>query len=420
MKARNFALQAALVLVFLGPAVPLHAQGDVWIGSDLHICNKGTVPVEVVAANKSGGLLGTYWWNITSVTKAPGECAIVTNRDENPSYISFGLSDANGGMESGTIAQVPDIGSVPRNLITGLGPEEKVLTGAAKGMCAQRGATSYSMKDDFTVNCSTLKMSGPGSDVGQGPFLPLTSALFFHAARHNCSGLPNWIACENTHYYVNIFPGGTDRELHATAGTRSGADAASEEAGNREAASQILQAIAKAMADEREKEAKAAADSTAGIERRLREQAAARQERQKQILAADAAGNPNVKVEAQMIRRDEADNQQRWAGTRQSPGAYDPQWMGNNIVITGTVSRVDVDTKGYPQWVTIYFKESPDATFVACSPYADLFQERVGLNLSALVGKTLETAGPVESPKCGPKAAKGSIRVVESKQWQIR
>jgi hypothetical protein len=419
LKARNYALQA-LVLIFLGPAAPLHAQGDLWVGSDLYICNKGTVPVEVVAANKNGGFAGKYWWLITSVTKAPGECAIVTNKDENPSYIAFGLSDAKGGMESGTIAQVPDIGSVPRNLITISGPEEKVLTGAAKGMCARKGATRYSMNDDFTTNCSTLKLSGPGPDLGQGPFLPLTSALFFHPAPHNCRGLPVWVVCENNHYYLNIYLGGTGRELHATAGTKSGADAASEEASDREAASQVLKAIAKAMADEREKQAKAAVDAAAAKERQLREQAVARQERQKQILAADAAGNPNVKVEAQMIRRDEADNQQRWAGTRQSPGAYDPQWMGQNIVITGTVSRVDVDTKGSPQWVTIYLKESPNATFVFCSPYADLFQERIGLNLSALVGKTLEAAGPVESPMCGPKASKGSIRVVESRQWQIR
>ena len=83
------------------------------------------------------------------------------------------------------------------------------------------------------------------------------------------------------------------------------------------------------------------------------------------------------------------------------------------------MSRVEVDPNGSPQWVSIYFKESPDATFVVCSPYPDLFQEKVGLNLSVLVGKTLEAAGQVESPYCGSKASKGSIRVVESTQWKI-
>lgn len=104
----------------------------------------------------------------------------------------------------------------------------------------------------------------------------------------------------------------------------------------------------------------------------------------------------------------------------QSPASYAPQWMGQNIVIVGTVSRVEVAPSGSPQWVTIYFKESPNAAFVVCSPYPDLFQEKVGLDLSVLVGKTMEAAGQVESPYCGHKVPKASIRVVESKQWQLR
>jgi hypothetical protein len=78
-----------------------------------------------------------------------------------------------------------------------------------------------------------------------------------------------------------------------------------------------------------------------------------------------------------------------------------------------------VDPNGSPQWVII-FKESPNATFVVCSPYPDMFQERVGLNLSALVGKTLEAAGQIEMPYCGGNAPKGSIKVFESAQWKIR
>jgi hypothetical protein len=120
-----------------------------------------------------------------------------------------------------------------------------------------------------------------------------------------------------------------------------------------------------------------------------------------------------------IVDRNDENNRQRWAGSHQSPAAWDPRWMGLNIVVTGTVSRVDVDSTKSPQWVTIYFKESPDATFVVCSPYPDLFQEKVGLNLSALVGKTLGAAGQVESPYCGHNVPKGSIRVVETKQWQL-
>jgi hypothetical protein len=123
-------------------------------------------------------------------------------------------------------------------------------------------------------------------------------------------------------------------------------------------------------------------------------------------------------VQTQMAARDQEENHQRWAGSHQSPASYDPQWMGQNIVVTGTVSRVEV-TPGHPPWVTIYFKESPDAAFVVCSPYPDMFQEKVGPDLSVLIGRTLQAAGQVESPYCGHKVPKGSIRVVESRQWQM-
>jgi hypothetical protein len=121
----------------------------------------------------------------------------------------------------------------------------------------------------------------------------------------------------------------------------------------------------------------------------------------------------------QMAERDQEDNRKRWAASQQSPASYDPQWMGQNIVVRGTVARVEVSSSR-PPWITIYFKESPDATFVVCSPYPDMFQERFGPDLSVLIGKTLQAAGQVESPYCGHKVPKGSIRVVESKQWQVQ
>lgn len=182
----------------------------------------------------------------------------------------------------------------------------------------------------------------------------------------------------------------------------------------------FLKALADAADAQNKQRAQAEADAAESQLQQSRDRQTAREAKQKQILAADAAGDRNVTVEAQMIRREDEINRQRWSGARQSPAAYDPKWMGQNVSIVGTVSRVDVDPNGSPQWVTIYFKESPNATFVVCSPYPDLFQERVGQNLSVLVGKTLEAAGQVESPYCGGNAPRGSIRVVESKQWQIQ
>jgi hypothetical protein len=115
--------------------------------------------------------------------------------------------------------------------------------------------------------------------------------------------------------------------------------------------------------------------------------------------------------------RAEEENRKRWAAPHQSPASYDPQWMDQNIVVTGTVSRVDVtEHPDRMQWVTIYFKESPDSSFVVCSPSPNMFRARVGPDLSVLVGKTLEAAGQVQNLYCGHK---GSIRVTGSEDWQL-
>lgn len=102
----------------------------------------------------------------------------------------------------------------------------------------------------------------------------------------------------------------------------------------------------------------------------------------------------------------------------QSPASYSAAWMGQSRVIRGTVSRVSVDMSGIPRWLTIFFKESPDAAFVVCSPYPDMFQETVG-DLYTLVGKTLEVTGQVEGSICAGKGKAASIRVVESKAYRV-
>jgi hypothetical protein len=101
----------------------------------------------------------------------------------------------------------------------------------------------------------------------------------------------------------------------------------------------------------------------------------------------------------------------------QSPASYGAAWMGQDRVIRGTVSRVSVRSGARPYWLTIFFKESPDAAFVVCSPYPDMFQETVG-DLYRLVGKTLEVTGQVEGSMCAGKGA--SIRVVDSQHYRVQ
>lgn len=409
-------------LILLGAAVPVRAQNrNSPVG--LTVCNKGAISVEVVAAEKNEPLLGVgkLYYNIRGKSVAPGKCAQVDYSTIGlPAYIGFGFYDALGRWGSGKISHVPDFGVFSRWF-----HDNKILAGADKLMCTRKNEYRYSADGDLPSDCAGMTAAN-APDATHGPFVPVTAALYFETDGQSCVDSGMLTSCS---YYLNISPSPSGWELHATQATPNGQDVA--EDGSDSAGIRFLRALARAAADEHQRKAKAAADSaeeqrreaadTVGAgQRRLVEQAAAREQRQKQILAADAAGDPNVKVEAQMIRRDQEDNRQRWAGTRQSPAAYDPQWMGQNMVIVGTVSRVEVDPNGSPQWVSIYFKESPDATVVVCSPYPDLFQERIGPNLSALVGKTLEAAGQVESPYCGKeKISKASIRVVESKQWQV-
>jgi hypothetical protein len=404
-----------MALILLGAAVPVGAQGvNDYPWAHLDVCNRGTVSVEVVVAVKNQDLMrgfDKYYWNIEGTPVAPGKCKTVYSESEAPgAYLAFGAYDAKGAWGSGKIAQLPDFG-----LHSVFFREYPVLKSASKVVCARLDETEYNIPDDPQIDCAGLRLTGGiRKEVGHGAFFPLTSALYFEPEGQHCAGVGVGFHCYGGDYYLNISPSATDRELHAARGTESGANADTDNGPS--GIQLLLQALAKAVAENRRNEQQAAADAAAAQQREREQQAVARVENQKQILAAAAAGNPGAKVEAQMIQREAENNRQRWAGTRQSPAAYDPQWIGQNVTVVGTVSRVEIDPTGSPQWVSIYFKESPEANFVVCSPYADLFQERVGPNLAALVGKTMEAAGQVESPHCGPKTSKGSIRVLVSTQ----
>lgn len=437
-RAIKLALQVTVFLIVLSAAAPLRAQSNSSPVS-LDVCNKGTVPVVVLTAMKYTDFnrgLGKNSWEIDTKVIASAKCRnVYFDMQAEPIDLAFAFEDAKGQWGSGKIAQVPDFGTY--SLWLKSWPVMSRGNGAIS-VCAPLVDTSYKLDDNPKIDCTTMQLTPVnGAQEVHGPFVPVTSALHFEDQGDQCfDGAGVTRIVRSCNFYLNISPGGTDRELHAVRGTTGGDDAdppmTDAQVLQELANSPMMKALAKAAADNRKKQEEAAAAAEAERQRQAqantpegrlkhaREQQAAREQRQKQVLAADAAGDPNVKVEAQMIRREQEDNRQRWAGTRQSPAAYDPKWMGQTISITGTVSRVEVDPNGSPNWVTIYFKESPNATFVVCSPYPDMFQERVGLDLSALVGKTFEAAGQVESPYCGHETAKGSIRVVESKQWTVR
>jgi hypothetical protein len=78
------------------------------------------------------------------------------------------------------------------------------------------------------------------------------------------------------------------------------------------------------------------------------------------------------------------------------PGSYDPRWVGKPVIVRGAVAGVTVDTRGFPQYATIRFKDSTPNGFVAFSPYPDMLQGSYGDNFAGLIGKTVEVQGNVE------------------------
>jgi hypothetical protein len=107
--------------------------------------------------------------------------------------------------------------------------------------------------------------------------------------------------------------------------------------------------------------------------------------------------------------------QDKWKSPKFMVSAYDPKWLGQTLVLKGTVSRVEVERDGDPKWVHIYFKESPDAIITARSPFPDMLRKKFGNDLSTLVGKTIEMAGQVEK-FCKPNV---SILVVDQAQIKL-
>ncbi|HEX3943480.1 MAG TPA: hypothetical protein VHW69_05275 [Rhizomicrobium sp.] len=245
-------LQIALLLPLFVAAVPSRAQSTD-SAVHLHVCNKGTVPVEVIAAQKNEPLLGNLYWDVDGTTVSPGQCKHVYGTTAGyPAYIGFGLTDATGRWGAGKIVRVPDLGTFVRWFHS-----QKILTGAAVPLCAQRDTTSYRTDGDLPANCTGLKYMTDFSghliapDARYGPLLPLNSALYLETTGQSCTEGGSPSPCN---LYLNISPSVADRELHAAAGTNNGAEDAKVDSGD-SVGTQLLKLLAESAAEERRKQA---------------------------------------------------------------------------------------------------------------------------------------------------------------------
>lgn len=385
------ALLTTLLLILFGAALPLRAQIE-YHSARLDVCNKGTVPVEVVTARKNE--LFQLYYEVESTAIAPQRCErAYSNYASEPVYIAFGFADSKGQWGSGKMARVPDLGS---NVV--FFRTVPVLTSSTKVICARKDQTHYVAQNDLPSDCATFQPSPVTiglrtvGDVGHGPFLPLTAAVYFGPAGQTCSNLPGQ-GCSGGDYYLNISPSANDRELHAAVGTESGVDAIVEPPVDPATALKNLDA---ALANLRKMYPAPEPAPAATPQPRVR-------------MVPGGGSDPAIK--AALAEQEK----EKWKSPMFPVSAYEPQWLGKTLVLRGTVARVEVEKDGYPMWVHIFFKESPDSTVTACSPYPDMIQKMFGNNFSGLIGKTVEMAGQVEK-FCKPNA---SIRIVDPAQIRV-
>ena len=366
--ATQWALQGMLVLMLCCGARPLHAQ-------TLDVCNKGTVTVEAVVAKRLGAsLLGPAFWVITGTPVAPRACERVYDEgrgkftgNQYPAYIGFGFTDSRGQWGSGTVGPVPDMGS------SGTFSQTPILKKGEQALCVRQGKTNYRTADPLRpLNCATLQLRDDDAKFRQGPFVPLTTALYFQPERGSYVDEPfvggGWVGGD---YYLNIAPNATARDLHASLGSPDGTTPAP--ASSLCGAVSCQDQIAEAMRNYDPVKAAAAAEK--------------------------AAAEAKAREEAQRTRQFEADAARDKALSR-SVGDYSPDWMAQGLIVTGTVSRIGLE----PMWAVLYFKESPNGDFVGCIP-RKLFEGFGGKDFSGLVGKTVDLRGSVVRPLCGPMRA---------------
>jgi hypothetical protein len=389
----RLALQTALFLIVFGAAAPLRAHV-------LDVCNKGTVPVVVVTAMKNTDLsrgFGKYYWAIRSTAVASGKCkSVYSDMDGDGAYLGFGFEDAKGQWGSGKVAQVPDFGVYVQWFQTW--PILSRGTGTI-GVCAPRVDTTYAVTDDPKTDCASMRLipSGGAQEV-HGPFLPITSALYFEAQDASCLG--DMGAQGPCHYYLNISPNGTDRELHAAQGTSGGADADPPMTD-----AQVDKALGDMLAKLREKYPAPPRPPPPPPPKR----------EPTLTVTAPAHDGYAIKMDPSLNTVLAGREQEKWKSPAFMVSAYEPKWIGQTLVQKGTVSRVEVERDGDPKWVHIYFKESPDATVTGCSPFPDMLRKMFGNDLSTLVGQTIEMAGQVEK-FCQPNI---SIRIVDQAQIKL-
>jgi hypothetical protein len=359
--------RGSLVLAFilaLAAARPAAAQ------QSATVCNAGKVPVVAFLAFDAGFL--TEDWNVESTVVAPGKCADLAYGTAGEFYLGFAVT-VNGRL----VGQPAD--ELPASRIYRGAP---LVQRAEKHVCLHRTGTTNYHYGVLEPNCATLGRDGPN----RGQYVSVDTALLERSdwdPRSTYSGLG--------HTSYTVAPSATDPRLRLTPGMPEGV-AAARAAENDARVQALLDEFLKNVLIEASK-TPAPRPAPKTLDERLEE------------MARDRAA---------------ADSGASWTSPRVPlAGPIDQQWYGKTMVISGTVSRVDVHGQ-FPTWITLYLKESPDNTIVICSAAPDIFSGRFGRGYAtSLVGRTIEVQGPVGGAMCDSRA-KAAIQITMSKELRIR
>ena len=187
---KSIVRQRLVLLAFLVLLAGSSAYGSDWSEATLTICNKGSAgSINVVLGFEDDmrGLVISGWADI-----AQGHCRLVYSQAGTQSngamaaYIGIGFFDSQHHVTSGRVEPVPDFGQFPFGT--------KVLTKADKRLC-------------IASEC-------------------VSAALHFYPIPARCSTQSYHEFCVGGDYYLDVKPSASDTNLHASAGSESGKDAA--------------------------------------------------------------------------------------------------------------------------------------------------------------------------------------------------
>jgi hypothetical protein len=343
-------LAPAFWLISLSIPTPLKAI------STLVVCNRGTIAVDVFVATHHD--IPRNYWILQSWRIDPGACHGVYNEnDDELADIGFAFTDRQGRWSGVKNEHPPDLGFVSYNPVEAALMKTSghdALTRSQRNFCVRPEASRFGINDEPGTNCSALRLDGFGH------FQTLPASFSFLPEGRECSGTGAWTSCSGGDYYLNIAADPNTRQLTAARGSEKGVDSPLQD--RAEATAQTAQ------------------------------------------LLADLQDRQDKQEQAARARQYELDRQ-REAARRRSVAQFSPQWIGQGLIIDGTISRVQ---RGRGSLVQLFFQESPDGAFAACFPGKDDFVgfANSGPTYQGLVGKTVELRGRVtQQNSCGGKTA---------------